>query len=276
MTLTTLPDNAPTQLPVDSTVRQALTPRKQPPADMVPGLPKGKGKDKGKEESPKEAPKSEEKKEPTKPAELGLLQRTTPSRDRAYWVYVPANYDPNVSHGIVVWLHAAGQGGKDANDVVNIWRQACEERHLIVIGPKSTSDTGWLASEAEFVQEAIQEVTSQYTIDRQRIVAHGMGVGAQMAYYLVFTSRDLFRGAAASGAGLSNPPKDNVAGQRLSFFIVAGGKDPAGKDIAAAKPTLIEMRFPVSFREVAEMGKEYLDRTTFEELVRWIDALDRL
>ncbi len=276
MTFATLPDNAPTQLPVDSTMRQALTPRKQPPADMMPGMPKGKGKDKGKEEAPKETPKSEEKKEPPKPAEKGLLQRTTPSRDREYWVYVPANYDPNVSHGIVVWLHAAGQGGKDAKDVVDIWRQACEERHLIVIGPKSTSDTGWLASEAEFVQEAIQEVTSQYTIDRQRIVAHGMGVGAQMAYYLVFTSRDLFRGAAASGAGLSNPPKDNVAGQRLSFFIVAGGKDPASKDIAAAKPTLIEMRFPVSFREVAEMGKEYLDRTTFEELVRWIDALDRL
>jgi serine protease Do len=189
---------------------------------------------------------------------------------------VPANYDPNVAHGIVVWLHAAGQGGKDAKDVAEIWRQACEDRHLIVIGPKSTSDTGWMASEAEFVQETLQEVIGQYTIDRQRIVAHGMGVGGQMAYYLAFASRELFRGAATSGAALSNPPKDNVAGQRLSFFIVAGGKDPAAKDIAEAKPTLKEKRYPVEFREVLEMGKEYLDRATFDELVRWIDSLDRL
>jgi hypothetical protein len=57
---------------------------------------------------------------------------------------------------------------------------------------------------------------------------------------------------------------------------VAGGKDPLGKEIAGAKPALIEKRFPVVFREVADMGKEYLDRKTFEELVRWIDALDRL
>jgi serine protease Do len=191
-------------------------------------------------------------------------------------MYVPTNYDPNISHGVVIWLHAAGQGGKDANDLVDIWKTVCEQRHLILVGPKSTSDAGWLASEAEFIQETAREIASQYTIDRQRIVAHGLGAGGQMAYYLAFNARDLVRGVAASGAALSNPPKDNVAGQRLSFFIVAGGKDPLAKDIVAAEPVLAEKNSPVMCRECPAMGKEYLDGKTFEELVRWIDILDRL
>ena len=41
------------------------------------------------------------------------------------------------------------------------------------------------------------------------------------------------------------------------------------------KPQLAEQKYPATFREVAEMGKEYLDRKTFEELVRWIDSLDK-
>ena len=44
----------------------------------------------------------------------------------------------------------------------------------------------------------------------------------------------------------------------------------------------VEYLFPrvpnsvVTQREVGEMGKEYLDRKTFDELVRWIDSLDKL
>ncbi len=33
------------------------------------------------------------------------------------------------------------------------------------------------------------------------------------------------------------------------------------------KGQLAEQKYPATFREVAEMGKEYLDRKTFEELV---------
>jgi poly(3-hydroxybutyrate) depolymerase len=56
--------------------------------------------------------------------------------------------------------------------------------------------------------------------------AHGMGVGGQMAFYLGFNKRDLFRGVATTGAALGSNPKERVANQPLSFFVVAGGKDP--------------------------------------------------
>jgi len=177
---------------------------------------------------------------------------------------------------MVIWLHAVGMGGKDAKDMASIWQAACEEHHIILVGPQSQSETGWLASEAEFIQEVAREVMGQYTIDKQRVVAHGMGVGGQMAFYLGFNYRELVRGVATTGAVLASQPKDNVAGLRVSFFVIAGAKDPLAKDIATAKAQLLERKFPVILREIADMGKEYLDRPTFDELIRWIDSLDRL
>jgi predicted esterase len=102
-----------------------------------------------------------------------------------------------------------------------------------------------------------------------------MGIGGQIAYYLGFHARDLIRGVATTGAVLTNQPKENVAGQRLSFFIVAGGKDPLLQSIAESRNRLAEHKFPVVYHEIPEMGHQYLDSVTLHELVRWIDSLDR-
>jgi serine protease Do len=264
--LSPMPDTAPDSLTGVATSRKALEPRKQVP---VPGLPTGRPEEPKKPEQP--APKPEEKK-----VETGYLERSTPAKDHSYWMYVPSNYDPNVSHALVIWLHAAGQDGKEAKDMVAIWRDVCEENHIILVGPKSESQSGWLASEAEFVQEVAREAIKEFTIDRQRVVAHGMGVGGQLAFYLGLNARDLVRGVATTGSVLATTPKDNLVGQRLSFFIVAGAKDPLLKEIAAVKPKLAEKKLQVIYREVADMGKEYLDRKTFEEMIRWLDSLDRI
>jgi S1-C subfamily serine protease/predicted esterase len=266
--LSAMPDTVPAALPPNATARRALEPRKQVPRPAPVPAP-GPPAEPKKENKPE--PKPEEKK-----TETGYLERSTPAKDHSYWLYVPSNYDPSISHALVIWLHAAGNGGKDAKDMVAIWRDVCEEQHVILVGPKSESETGWLASEAEFVQEAARNVIKEYTIDRQRVVAHGMGVGGQLAFYLGLNARDLVRGVATTGAVLATSPKDNLAGQRLAFFIVAGAKDPLLKEIAAIQPKLSEKKLPVIYREVADMGKEYLDRKTFEELIRWIDSLDKL
>ena len=43
-------------------------------------------------------------------------------------------------------LHDAGKGGKDAEDVVKIWREYCDACHYILVGPKSQNPEGWMAS----------------------------------------------------------------------------------------------------------------------------------
>ena len=88
-------------------------------------------------------------------------------------------------------------------------------------------------------------------------------------------ARDLIRAVATVSAALANQPKDNVANQRLSFFIVAGGQDPLLSGIQESKDKLTAHQFPVVYREIAERGHQYLDGNTLQELIRWIDSLDR-
>jgi S1-C subfamily serine protease/acetyl esterase/lipase len=263
--LTSFPEDVPEKLPQPATLKKALEPRK-----TVAGKPIPKGGDK--KEDKKEADKKDGDK---KKAETGLLKRTNAARDREYWAYVPENYDPNIAHALVIWLHPAGEGGKDADKVSRIWRNFCEDNHIILVAPKAENDTGWVPSDIDFLLEATREVMGQYTIDHKRVVAHGFGVGGQMAFYTGFNARDLVRGVATTGAMLNTTVKDPVPNQRLEFFIVAGGKDPLAKDIADAKPRLTERKFPVVLRTIENMGHQYLDEDTLLELVRWIDSLDR-
>jgi S1-C subfamily serine protease/predicted esterase len=215
------------------------------------------------------------KAEDKKKAETGMLKRKT-GNGHSYWIYVHDDYDPNTSYGLVIWLHPPKDNKDEQNkELAEKWEDYCKANRLILVGPISDNDAGWVASDAEFVLEAVRNVMANYTIDRQRIVTHGLGVGGQMAFYLGFQNRDLIRGVATTGSVLTQP-KDNQAAQRLAFFLVAGGRDPLVKAIAESRTKLAERGFPVVYREVADAGRQYLDFATLEEVVRWIDTLDKL
>jgi dienelactone hydrolase len=261
-----MPEAVPEKLPEKATAKKALTKPKQ----AGPPMPMPK-KDKDEEE------KKDDKKDDKKKPETGLLKRTNAAADHSYWVYVPEDYDPNVSYALVIWLHPVGKSkDKDVEDFTDAWDSYCKDNHVIMIGPKAENETGWLPSEADFIQEAVKNVMDTYTIDHRRVVAHGMGLGGQMAYYLGFHNRALVRGVATSGAALTSAPKERVANQPLSFFLVTGGKDPLKDAIKETKTKLAEYKYSALLRELPNLGHEYLDVPTLEELVRWIDALDRM
>jgi predicted esterase len=233
---------------------------------------------------PKKDDKAEEKKDDKKEekpkAQTGLFKRTNAARDRNYWVFVPKNYDPNVSYAVVVWLHPVGKNKEaDMEKLQDRWEDYCEDNHVILVMPTSQNDTGWVANEMEFVNEAIRTVTAGYTVDRRRVIAHGMGVGGQMAFYMGFAARDVIRGVATVGAVLTSNPKERVPTQPVSFFMVVGEKDPIIDSVKESKAKLTEYRYPVILRELKEKGHQYFDfdtEKTLKELVRWIDSLDRL
>jgi serine protease Do len=271
--LIALPDTVPPdKLPELATMKRALEQPKAPKADPKDKV-KGKNKDK---EEPKEEKKEEAKKDGEKKAETGFLKRSNQARDHDYWLYIPSSYDPNIAHALLVWLHPVGKNKeKDFEDFALVWKEFCEENSIILLMPKGDNENGWLPSESDAIVGMIGEVGGQYTLDRQRIVAHGMGIGGQMAYYLGFQARDLIRGVATTGAVMTAQLKDNVPTQRLQFFMVAGGKDPLSKDIQESQGKLLGNKFSVVYREIPEMGHQYLDAKTLTELARWVDSLDR-
>jgi S1-C subfamily serine protease/predicted esterase len=255
------PDSVPDKLPEADSKKKALVPKK--PLGNAP-MPPPMG---DKKEEPKK-----DKKAPT-----GLLKRTNDNKDKNYWIYVPEDYDPQIAYALVVWLHPVGKNkDSDIDDLKDSWEDYCSKNHIIMAGPKAENETGWVASDAEFVNQVVQDVQGQYTTDRQRVIVHGMGLGGQLAFYLGFHNRDTFRGVATTGAVLANQVKEKLPTQPLSFYIIAGGKDPLAKSIAESRVKLTESKYPVIYREIPDMGAQYLDLETLEELVRWIDSLDRL
>lgn len=280
--LAPVPDEVPEKLPLPSSAGKALEGQPKPkdapkepfPKDVFPP-PKGPFSDV--RAAAQDEKKGDTKEEPKKgKVETGYMTRTNEGLGREYWVFVPDNYDANVSHGLIVWFHPAGQGGKDGEKMAKTFRDFAETHHFIVMGPKAGADAGWRPAETEVVVQDVKAVMGQYTIDKARVVAHGIANGGEMAFYVGFNARDVFRGVATLGAALGNPPKENVANLPLSFFITAGDKDPLLKDIVASKTLLTEKRFPVIFREMKESGKEYFDLKTFTDFLNWLDSLDRI
>jgi serine protease Do len=262
--LTEPPVNVPEQLPESASLKKALV----PPKTVGPKPPMPPKKDEAKKEEPKKDPKNVEK---------GQFERTSAARDHHYWVFVPEDYDPNIAYALLVWLHPAGKGTeKEIKKVVNTWDKFCQDNHMILVCPQAQNETGWLRNEAGFILEVIQDMIATYTIDKQRIVAHGWASGGNQAFYLGFQAGNVIHGVATTGSVLSGPVPDSAANQRLSFFLVAGGKDPVATEIARTKTKLTEKKLPVVFREIPDMGSQYLDTDTLAELARWIDSLDRL
>ncbi len=251
------PDVVPGSLPETSSAKKALTrPGEKPPAKPA-------------------AAKEKEK------PETGLQKKTTEAGDGTYWVYVPDNYDPNQSCSVLVWLHPLGKNKeRDIEDFVSSWSNYCDEHNIILVCPQSENPRGWTPGEGDFVQQVVRGVVGSYTVDQRRIVMHGMGVGGEMAFYLGFHGRALVRGVATVGAHLGSDAREKVPGQPLSFFLVVGGKDPVKPAVAETREKLRKLKYPVIEREVTNMGHEYIDGKagvpTLEELVRWIDTLDRM
>ena len=147
---------------------------------------------------------------------------------------------------------------KNIDDV--LWKEAGCATEL-----DYTEQTSWILflkylDDLEKANEQRAELQSkkyQYIIDKQRVVVHGMGLGGQMAFYLGFHNRDTFRGVATTGAVLANQVKEKLPAQPLSFYIIAGGKDPLAKPIAESKTKLVNNKYSVIFREIPNMGHQY-------------------
>jgi S1-C subfamily serine protease len=222
-----------------------------------------------------EGAKEKDKKGDDKKIQTGLLNLLNAAGDRKYWVYIHKDYDPNVSHAVVVWLHMPGKfTPKDTDEVTDDWDDHCKENNIILVGPLTEQEAGWTPGDTEFVLETIRYVVNNYTVDKNRIVAFGMGNGGQMAFNAAFKARDTIRGAATLGSVLTEP-MDNVANQRLAFYIAGGDRDPVIRAISETRNRLVNRHFPVLYREFPNRSREKLDEKSFAELVRWIDSLDR-
>ncbi|MGE5650449.1 MAG: alpha/beta hydrolase family esterase [Bacillota bacterium] len=152
---------------------------------------------------------------------------------RTYRVHVPAKYDPATPAPLLVALHGGG-GSMDyqADDARYGLIGKSEREGFVALFPNGFSKlrsgkfATWNAGnccggardenidDAGFIRQAVDRLTRQMNIDRNRVYATGMSNGGMMAYRLACEMPDVFR-AIASVAGTDNTrscnPKSPVA-----------------------------------------------------------------
>ena len=205
------------------------------------------------------------------PTPTGLIPVKLPEEPNECVALVPENYKTGILHGLIVWLHPSGQFNQDR--LVDRWKRHCNDRHLILLMPQAAKQKRWVPTEVDYVRKAIDEIRKAYRIDDTRIVVHGHQAGGVLAYMLAFSQRDLIRGVATVDAeipGRLNLPANDPL-QRLAIYTASDKESPRAARAAAALKRLRDLQYPVTTRQ----SKGYLSEMQIDELVRWIDTLDR-
>jgi len=208
---------------------------------------------------------------PVPPA--GSIQLKIPEFENDAWAYIPEDYNPDVQHGLIVWLHARGEF--DWDELVARWKPHCDQGDLILLAPKSASPAGWIMRDRTLVRKLVDEITSAYTVDPTRIVVHGHQAGGRLAYVVAFSSRELVRAVAAVDAPPTGRPPENDPIYRLAFYVARAKKAREADRIDAAVSRLRDMKYPVTVEDLGDEPR-YLNPDELSELVRWIDTLDRI
>ena len=206
---------------------------------------------------------------------VGMVEIKIPEEKNTCMAYVPENYHPDVAHGAILWLHEPGT--KKEDPVIEQWKATCEREHLILIAPRSQDPARWQATEVAFVRKVLEDVLANYHVDPTRIVAHGRKAGGALAYLTAFEHRDLIRAVVPIDAALPrrSPLKPNDPLERLAIYSFTPQGSKLSQPIQASLAQLKKMKYPVFEAKVTNPQGRLAD-TDLEQLVRWIDTLDRI
>ncbi|MCI0360196.1 MAG: PDZ domain-containing protein [Planctomycetaceae bacterium] len=215
---------------------------------------------------------------PADPAEkpaTGVIEIKLPEEASQCLALVPDNYHPQVSHGLVVVLHAPGEIDKAAFEAR--WKPICQTHRLIALAPMSAKSDKWEPTEADFIRKTIDDCVTHHNIDPTRIVAYGYQAGGSMAWLVAFNHLDRVRAVIAIDAlppaRAKTPENDPV--NRLAIFLGTADKSTTAAATKALVARLESARFPISQKALGDQPRE-LTAEELAELGRWIDALDRI
>lgn len=206
---------------------------------------------------------------------VGVVEIRIPEAANACVAYVPENYHPLGTYGLLVWLHPPGNFQQE--ELIARWKNLCDEHSLILLAPQAADPRRWMPTEIEFVRRTMDEIVAGYAIDMSRVVVHGYQAGGVMAYYVALANRDIAR-AIAPVSGPLPPDIGNLTTdpvQPLAVYSVSAEQAPTAAPVQTGEARLRQLAFP-TLGKVLSGNDRYLNEEELTELVRWIDALDRI
>ena len=129
-----------------------------------------------------------------RPATAPIQQRNlvVDGTERTYRVYQPASVDPGSAAPLVVVLHAAGETADGIATTTGFDDEAAIGRFIVVYpdGPRHTWNAGFCCegvstiNDSLFLTRLLDQLETDYRIDRARVYLVGISAGAFMAYRL--------------------------------------------------------------------------------------------
>ncbi len=165
---------------------------------------------------------------------------------RPYYVYTPANYQVGTAVPLIVMLHGCTQTPTDfaAGTQMNA---LADQDQFIVVYPQQTSAYNSLSCWNWFqpadqargsgepaiiagIVQTVEQTTSQWTIDTNRVYVAGMSAGAAMSVIMAATYPDIF---AAMGSESGLEYKAATSQTAATTAQMQGGPDPTQQGQAA-------------------------------------------
>lgn len=204
---------------------------------------------------------------------VGRFNSQLPNDGLSYWTYVPENYRPDYQWGVLVWLHPTGDVSEA--ETLKAWSTACQDRGMILVGPRAGDVSGWSDEHLESIKMIVDRVKETYQIDPARVVVMGRDSSGVFASQVAFKYRDLFRGLILQNAALRIRPPDADPDFPLEFAFVSSPQHPQHKRAVQSFQAVKQLNLPAFFIEQKTEG-EALPADIISSLAIWLDVLDRI
>jgi predicted esterase len=133
-------------------------------------------------------------------SQADFLQGSVPRKTgdpMPYRLFVPADYDPQKPHPLMLFLHGWGERGTNNTSQINgnidNLLKYCKkpEYSSFLLAPQS-GDGGWRPEELEIAANAVRQVMDQYNINQEKVFVTGLSNGGNGAWHILALERDLF------------------------------------------------------------------------------------
>ncbi|SHE30571.1 carboxylesterase family protein [Dysgonomonas macrotermitis] len=167
----------------------------------------------------------------------------------SYNLFIPEGYDKNKQYPLVLFIADASTAGKDTKYPLiqgygaGVWATAKEQaKHpSFILVPqytvKAVNDDFETSDEVEMTIRLLEQVTGQYSIDKNRLYTTGQSMGGMMSMYFNIAHPGLFAASIYVGCQWDTSKMAGFAKDKF-FYIVAAGDEKTPKGMAALKTVL--------------------------------------
>ena len=191
-------------------------------------------------------------------------------------LYVPPDLHPLAPRPLVVALHG---GMKDRNapvlgtgrDAFALFEQEARRRGWLLVAPTARIAPWSTADNVEQVRAVIEEVSSRYAVDLDRIYLVGQGAGADGALALEARLPGVFAAVGAAGAAKPSAAR-GPTGRRVGVWLYHGAADEVVPVDVARKAAqgLLARKADFVYTELPGQGHG-LPSVAEEDLFRYLD-----